>query len=198
MNSITSQQYTGYNPYIINNNLLSSNIKQDTQVQKEQAIESTNNTIPEINRENKELSKQEITAIYFNREATQLTKALMDTYTGVESSEDEVTLKDINEFHRKSNRNEVVQNYDDQNTNISELIDTFNPQKQVTSEEAISIYLTHKENDLTENKIDIYANTEEDETANEISAQNVNDIYEKNNRNDFLQNFNLNDNKLYA
>ncbi len=193
MNTVTTQQYAGYSPYIINN-------KQDNQVQKVQTPEAVKNiTLPEI-KENRQLSNQEVAALHFNRQATQLTKDLINIYAGVESSKNEVTLKDINEFQRKSNRNELIQNYSGENIDKSKLIQTLpSVERQITNQEAAAIYFKHQENELTKNKIDIYLNVEaENDSTNEISYKNINDIHKQNNRNEFLQNFNPNDEKIYA
>ena len=158
MTNLTTQQYTGYTSQNVQASV-NLNTKQHS-IEAEKAAPETlktpNNTISNPASETNQLSQQEVASIFFNRQATQLTKDLINIYAEVESSQEEVTPKDINEFHRKSNRNEFVQNYDKQNTDNSQLLEIVNSQKQITNQESAAVYLKHQENELTEKKIEIY------------------------------------------
>lgn len=197
MNAIVSQVNTSYNPYEIRNDFSSNNLEQDNKQKepKEQILESNKKT--ENSKITDELSNEEIAALYFNRQATQLTKDLISIYTNSDTSEDETTLRDIHELQKQMNRSEFLDNYSE-DTDKSELLDLVNSKNDISTQKAISAYFKYQTNELVDNKIDIYTNNQDTNDSSEISYKDINDISSKNNRNEFIQNYQLDTEKLYA
>lgn len=192
MTTISAQSNISFNTYTpaINSTNLSTKLNNNENVE-----ETPENLMPIQLNEKKQLSNQEVAAIYFNRQASLLTKDLITIYADAKK---ETTLRDINEFHRKNNRSEFIQNADKNTIDNSELLDILKSEKKIDSKEAIAIYVNHQNNNSIQNKIDIYSSVEsQNESSDDINYQDINDLYKQNNRSEFMQNVNSSKEPLY-
>ena len=157
-----------------------------------------------------ELPKEEVIALYFNRQATQLTQDIIDIYAANSEQTDytqestDVSLQDINSLQKQLNRGEVLEDIAsvpqseradiDPNEiaqSLKENIENNTDNREVSQEEAVALYYNYQANQLTKDIIDIYAANSESidytQESTEVSLTDINALQKQLNRGEVLE-----------
>lgn len=201
---VSLQSNNSYNSYLDINNYKVQNIEPSN------PVENTNKTI-DSNEDNStprkftQLPKEELVALYYNQQATQLTKDVIDIYTQASEETDytsnsvEISFKDINELSKQLNKISVLENIastpkEERDVGIGEALENIKenkPEVEISKEEAIALYYNYQANQLTKDIIDIYANNSQSDDSNDsvgVSFQDISELSNQVNKNIILEN----------
>lgn len=167
-------------------------------VETKSAQETTPETKPEIPSKEPALSKEESIALYYNYQATQLTKDIFNIYaTG--STEEETTsvdFSDINSLHKQMNKTAVLDELaskpqDERPEDIDykdylDLEDKKDLASNVSKEESVALYYNHQATQLTKDIVNIYAQGKPEDESASLDFKDINELQKQVNRGSIL------------
>lgn len=186
--------------------------------QSNSAVNSTNTQTPQNENQNPsqerpvekrlftELPKQEIIALYYDYQETQLNKDMINIYSKSNESTDystnsvELSLKDIHQLNKQVNRGEVLEDIasmpkDEREIDkdaVTQYLEEIKPELEISQQEAVSLYYNRQANQLTKDIINIYAqnseSTDYSSTSTEVSLNDINELHKQLNKNQLLNN----------
>lgn len=176
----------------INNNFYnySSNGLTQTKEQEETpvAVQPIEDTKPQedTKSQDQDLSKEDAVALYYNHQANQLTKDIINIYAQASADEEESTtvdFKDVHSLQEQVNKTAYLEEISSKPVDERPEVDykeVVTPGKElpeeVTQEEAIALYYNQQANQLTKDVINIYAQAGQENESTTVDFSDINEL----------------------
>lgn len=177
------------------NGLTQSKVQEETPV----AVQPVEDTKPQEDTkpDDKDLSKQDAVALYYNYQANQLTKDILNIYAEGSTQEDESTTVDFQDIHslqQQVNRGNALEEIASKPVDEREDIDYKEIVKpgnglpeDVSQEEAVALYYNYQANQLTKDVINIYAQgSSQDSESTTVDFSDISELQKQINRGTIL------------